>query len=143
MFVFLFGLSVDKNVVNEVDHAVDSFKTFTDCILKYFRCARYAKIESFIAQESQMGAKGSDVPRFGRDLELFVTLVEIEFSLYSCICLSISTQTLILPGDLGLGATTIGDTQGVGPSTLSMIPSSSSFCSCSSSCFRTWNGTCR
>ena len=60
--MFLLGLAIDKNVINEVDHAVDSFETFMDCILRYFRCTRDAKGESFIVHKSRMGAKGSDVP---------------------------------------------------------------------------------
>ena len=51
-----------------------------------------------------------------------------------------STQILISFGLFGLG-TTIGDTQGVGPSTRSMMSSFSSCLSFSSNCFLTWKGT--
>ena len=52
-----------------------------------------------------------------------------------------STQILISFGLFGLGTTTIGDTQGVGPSTRSMMSSFSSCLSFSSTCFLTWKGT--
>ena len=51
-----------------------------------------------------------------------------------------STQILISFGFDGLGTTTIGETQGVGPSAHSRMFSFSSCLSFSSSCFLTWNG---
>ena len=50
------------------------------------------------------------------------------------------TQILISFGFYGLGTTTIGETQGVGPSARSMMSSFSSSFSLSYTCFLTWNG---
>ena len=53
----------------------------------------------------------------------------------------ISTQTGTCPGDFGVGATTRGDTHGIGPSIRSTTPTSSSRFNCSFNCWRTWKGT--
>ena len=54
-----------------------------------------------------------------------------------------SSPAQIFPDDFGFGATTTVDTQGVGPSMYSIIPSSTLRLNCSSSCLRTWSGTIR
>lgn len=50
------------------------------------------------------------------------------------------TQIRTWDGFLGLGATTIGDTHGVGLSTISMMSRASSYVSSSSTCLRRWKG---
>jgi hypothetical protein len=51
---------------------------------------------------------------------------DVAFTLTAMLARRMSTHTRTFPGDLGFAATTMGDTQGVGPSTRSITPSFSS-----------------
>lgn len=98
-------------------------------------------------EPSDVGAKRCDVSWFRSKFKLVVALIRVKVieyrgsvqdALFACF---MSTHIQILVGCLGLGASTIGETHGVGPSRRSITPCCSSPSSWSSSCFRIRKGT--
>ena len=150
LVVLLLGLTKDQNIVAKVYCSWDSGKGFADDILKNVCRAGYTKAKTGVSPKTEMGAKGCDVLDSGvNSTELYpwlrssllntvapfraliISLIVGVRCLSRCMALSaclISTHTLTLPGSR-LGATTMGDTQGVGPLTRSITPCCSSFSS--------------